>query len=134
MFDYKTWYDALLKPAWTPPGSTIGLIWSILYPIIAISIIFVVYKYWKGEISRTVLIVFLSNLVFNLLFTPIQFGLKNLWLAAIDILLVLGTIIASMILAWPYFRLLSLAQIPYLIWVATATTLQLSITWMNRGR
>lgn len=134
MFDYKTWYDALLKPSWTPPGSTIGLIWSILYPIILASVIFVIYKYWKGELSRTVLVVFLLNLVFNLLFTPIQFGLKNLWLAAADILLVLGTIVASMVLVWPSFRYLALAQLPYLVWVSTATVLQLSITWSNRGK
>lgn len=134
MFDYKTWYDALLKPSWTPPGSTIGLIWSILYPIIAASVIYVIYKYWKGELSRTVLVVFLLNLLFNLLFTPIQFGLKNLYLATADILLVLGTIIVGMILTWSNFRLLALAQLPYLIWVSTATILQLSITWLNRGR
>lgn len=134
MFDYKTWYDALLKPSWTPPGSTIGLIWSILYPIIAASVVYVIYKYWKGELSQTVLVVFLLNLFFNLLFTPIQFGLKNLYLASVDILLVLATIIASIVLVWPNFRYLALAQLPYLIWVATATILQLSITWMNRGK
>jgi hypothetical protein len=24
--DFRTWYDALAKPAWTPPPGTIGLI------------------------------------------------------------------------------------------------------------
>ncbi|MEI8361385.1 MAG: TspO/MBR family protein [bacterium] len=134
MFNYQGWYDALSKPSWTPPGSTIGLIWTILYPIILASFVFVVYKYFKGELSRTVLAVFVLNLVFNLAFTPIQFGLKNLSLAAVDILLVLATIIASIFLVWPTFRLLAIAQIPYLLWVSTATILQLSITWMNRSK
>ncbi|WP_145100755.1 TspO/MBR family protein [Anatilimnocola aggregata] len=34
---------------------------------------------------------------------------------------------------WPHFRWVALAQVPYLIWVATATVLQLSITAMNWG-
>ena len=31
--DWRQWYDALEKPAWTPPPATVGLIWQVLYPI-----------------------------------------------------------------------------------------------------
>ncbi len=51
-----------------------------------------------------------------------------------DGLVVLGTIVWMIVPVWPHYRWVSLAQIPYLIWVLTATVLQLSITAMNWGR
>jgi len=33
---------------------------------------------------------------------------------------------------WQRVRWVALVNIPYLLWVAFATVLQLSITWMNR--
>lgn len=126
------WYFDLVKPTWTPPGETIGLIWSILYPVIIFCFIWVSYKYFKGQIPSVIFWVFLANLIANLIFSPIQFWLQNLPLATLDILAVLGTIIAGMVLVFPYSKLIFALQIPYLVWVATATVLQISITWMNR--
>ncbi|MFN6106570.1 MAG: aminotransferase class V-fold PLP-dependent enzyme [Planctomycetaceae bacterium] len=68
----------------------------------------------------------------NVHFTPIQFGLRNLDLAAVDIVVVWGSLVWLIVAIWPHFRWVSVAQIPYLIWVSIATVLQLSITWNNR--
>lgn len=127
------WYDALVKPTWTPDGGTIGLIWTVLYPVITVSIGFVFVQAVRGKIPRLVAVPFVVNLIANLIFTPIQFGLRSLPLASIDILVVLGTIVWSMAAVWPHYRWVAVAQIPYLVWVGIATVLQLSITWMNWG-
>ena len=71
------------------------------------------------------------NLFFNFIFTPIQFGLKNLWLAAADILLVIFTLAWAMKIIWPYFKWVTYAQLPYLAWGLFATILQLTITALN---
>jgi translocator protein len=126
------WYNALQKPTWTPSGSTIGTIWSILYPIIFVSLVIVVVQVVRKRLPWQVLLPFGINLVANLVFTPIQFGLRNLTLASVDILIVWGSIIWMMVSVWKTYPWLSLAQLPYLIWVSIATFLQLSITWMNR--
>jgi translocator protein len=52
----------------------------------------------------------------------------------LDILIVLGTIVWMIVAIWPRYRWVALAQVPYLVWVATATVLQLSITSMNWGK
>jgi tryptophan-rich sensory protein len=75
---------------------------------------------------------FLLNIIFNLLYTPIQFGLKNNYLASIDIILVLGTLIWALIAIYPLVRWIAIVNIPYLLWVSFATILQLTITWINR--
>ncbi len=128
------WYNSLAKPSWTPPPATIGLIWQILYPVIFITFGFVLVQALRGKLPWSVALPFAINLVANLMFTPIQFGMRNLPLASADILIVLATIVWMMIAVWPHYRWVALAQVPYLLWVSTATVLQLSITAMNWGR
>ena len=126
------WYEELAKPAWAPPAPVFGIVWSILYPIIIIAYGYVIYRVVRGEFPPALLLPILLNVVANVAFTPIQFGLRNLWLAEIDIIVVLATIIWSMIAIWPHARWASLALTPYLVWVMIATALQSSITWLNR--
>lgn len=126
------WYAKLVKPEWAPPSWLFGPVWTVLYAIIAVTFGSVFYRAFKGEISFAVALPFILNLVFNFLFTPIQFGLKNNLLAAIDIVLVLGTLIWALIAIWPHMRWVVYANIPYLLWVSFATVLQLTITIMNR--
>ncbi len=125
-------YAALIKPTWSPPGWLFGPVWSVLYVIIALTFGRVFFLAWQGQVSFLVALPFILNLVFNFSFTWIQFGLKNNYLASIDILLVLGTIIWAMIVIFPHSRILAYAQIPYLLWVSFATVLQLTITYLNR--
>jgi tryptophan-rich sensory protein len=75
---------------------------------------------------------FAINLAANLAFTRIQFGLRNLPLAAVDILLIWGTILWMMAAVWRHSPWVAVAQGPYFVWVSIATVLQLSMTWMNR--
>jgi tryptophan-rich sensory protein len=77
---------------------------------------------------------FAINLVANLVFTPLQFGLRNLHLAAIDILVMWATILWMMIAVWSHYKWIAVAQVPYFVWVSIATVLQLSITWANWER
>ena len=132
--DWMTWYNGLAKPSWTPAPGTIGLIWQILYPIIAVTFGFVFVQTWRGKIGWKIALPFAINLVANLIFTPIQFGARNLPLAAVDILIVWSTIIWMSVAIWKHYRWVSLAQIPYFVWVSLATVLQLSITAMNWGK
>ena len=82
---WMEWYDRLVKPTWTPAPATIGLIWRILYPIILASFGFVFVQTFRGEVGWMVALPFAINLVANLIFTPIQFGMRNLPLATADI-------------------------------------------------
>ncbi|MBI5126599.1 MAG: tryptophan-rich sensory protein [Candidatus Taylorbacteria bacterium] len=129
------WYSQLIKPSWSPPSWIFGPVWTVLYAIIAISFGTVFYKVFTRQIPWIVALPFVLNLVFNFLFTPLQFGLKNNLLSAIDILLVLGTLIWSLWAIWHTtadVRWVVYVNIPYLLWVSFATVLQLTITYLNR--
>jgi len=128
------WYKNLIKPSWAPPNWIFGPVWSVLYVIIFITFGFVLYKAFTHKISWLITLPFILNLIFNFAFTPIQFGLKNNFLAMIDILLVLLTLIwalVSIFKIYPEFSWIVYLNIPYLLWVLFATVLQITITYLN---
>ena len=127
------WYESLYRPTWTPDPATISLIWQILYPIIAFSFSYVFLRALRAKIPWSVALPFAINLVANLSFTPLLFGARSLILASVDIVIVLATIIWGMTLIWRHHRWVAIAQVPYLIWVTIATSLQLAITYMNES-
>ena len=143
-------YEELIKPFFAPPAWLFGPVWTVLYIIIAISFGYVFLMYMrrkrlhhplvkggrggisqKREITWLITLPFLLNLIFNFLFTPIQFGLKNNILASIDILLTVGTLIWALLIIFPIKRWVTYVNIPYLLWGLFATTLQISITYLN---
>jgi len=129
--DAYSWYQQLNKPFWAPPSWVFGPVWTFLYVIIAVSFGAVFYKTARRQLPRRIALPFVLNLIFNLAYTPIQFGLQNNILASADIILVLATLVWSFGLIWPRMRWVAYANIPYLVWVLIATVLQFSITILN---
>ena len=139
-----SWYAALTKPSWAPPSWLFGPVWTFLYILIFISFGKVFLLFFQKKIPFIVALPFMLNIFFNLIFTPIQFGLKNNGLAAADILLVLATLIWALFAIYsfglklhiqtgaPTYAWIIYANIPYLLWVLFATILQLTITYLNK--
>lgn len=88
-------------------------------------------KFFRKELPFIVVLPFLINLIANIAFTPVQFGLRSLVGAAVCIIITWITIIWSMVAIWPHNRTIALLFIPYLLWVSLASVLQLSITTSN---
>ena len=128
----SSYYAKLKKPFWAPPRWLFGPVWLGLYIIIFASFGYVFYLYFRNIIPFIILLPFILNLIFNFLFTPIQFGLKNNWLATADILLTVGTLLWAIIAIYPYASWVSYANIPYALWGIFATVLQINITLANR--
>ncbi len=124
-------YAELIKPTWAPPSWLFGPVWSVLYVIIILSFGRVFIMAFQKAIPFMVALPFILNIIFNLAFTPLQFGLKNNLLASIDILLVLVTLVWALVAIYPHSRAITFWNLPYLAWVCFATVLQLTITFLN---
>jgi tryptophan-rich sensory protein len=129
--DTTSWYRSLNKPSWAPQEWVFGTVWSILYPIIFAVNVYIVILLTKGKINISVAIPFWLNLFFNVIFTPLQFGLRNNVLAMVDIYLILATIIWAIVVIFPISKIAAIAFVPYLIWVTIATALQTYIAFRN---
>ena len=132
MSEQFEWYASLAKPSWAPPEWLFGPVWTVFYIVIAVTFSMIAYRFWKGQVSFMVFLPFILNIIFNLSFSPIQFGLRNNWLAAIDIVLVWITLVWALMVIRPLVPWIAYANIPYLLWVSFASMLQFSITWLNR--
>ncbi len=126
------WYSTLIKPTWSPPSWVFGPVWTFLYVLIAVSFGKVFIMGWQKQIGVMVVLPFILNLFFNFIFTYLQFGLKNNFLAAVDIALVWSTLVWAMFAIYPYAKWIAYIQVPYLLWVTFATILQFTITYLNR--
>ncbi|MFN3188678.1 MAG: TspO/MBR family protein [Candidatus Paceibacteria bacterium] len=127
----SSWYQELIKPTWAPPAWLFGPVWSVLYVIIFATFTYVAYRYLKGTLPFIVFLPFVLNIIFNVAFSPIQFGLQNNLLAFIDIILVLVTLFWALLVIHPYAPWVTYLNIPYLLWVSFATILQANITYLN---
>jgi len=87
----------------------------------------------KSAMTMSGSILFLLNLIFNFLFTTIQFKLRNFALAAVDVLAVWATLVWALVAIWPVAPWVAYLNLPYLAWVTFASVLQITIVLINRG-
>jgi tryptophan-rich sensory protein len=63
----------------------------------------VLIELYRNNIGFIIVLPFILNIIFNILFTPIQFKLRNNVLASIDILLLIITLIWLMVSIYTYY-------------------------------
>lgn len=124
-----SYFDKINIPIITVPKNLFGIIWIILYILIAISIYIVSNSnyYNLKEYKKNLL----YNYIFNQLFTIIFFCFKNPFLAFIDCLL---TLLTSLFLYYETKEINKKASyflIPYVIFLIYASILSLSIYFVN---
>lgn len=126
-----TWYAALEKPSFNPPNWIFGPVWTTLYTMMGISL----YLVWraKSKMSNSQsLKIFAAQLFLNAIWTPVFFGMKQLFAAFIIIVLLWLMIIATIVSFRKLNRLAAALLIPYLLWVSFASVLNFSLWLMNR--
>jgi len=129
--DYGQQYGEFRKPSWAPPAWLFGPVWAVLYIGIAWSFALVFYGAVEGLFPAVVAIPFVLNLIFNFLFTPLEFRLRNRILAFIDVSLTLVTLAWALIAIAPWWSPVVWVNIPYLAWVIFATILEGTVMAMN---
>ena len=125
-----TWYEALAKPAWTPPAAVFGPVWTVLYTGMAVAAWRVWDRHgWAG--ARGALTAYGVQLAVNCAWSPIFFGAHQIG-AGLAVIFALDAAVLATILA---FRRLDRAAaailVPYLAWCLYATTLNAGILALN---
>lgn len=124
------WYASLNKPPLNPPGWIFGPVWTVLYVLMAAAA-GLVWSRVGWTRAAGALLLFFGQLLLNAAWSPLFFGLQSPGLALVDIVLLWGAIVATII---SFHRLLPLAGwmlVPYLAWVSFATYLNFMIWQLN---
>ncbi|PIV90673.1 TspO protein [Candidatus Gracilibacteria bacterium CG17_big_fil_post_rev_8_21_14_2_50_48_13] len=125
-----TWYAGLAKPFFTPPSWIFGPVWTLLYAAMGVSA-YLLWMHRERPYARKALVVYGVQLVFNLAWSLVFFGLQQLIGGAVVILLLLGLIVYLTVLAFRVQKTAGWLLVPYLAWVSFATLLNISLAILN---
>jgi tryptophan-rich sensory protein len=128
---YRDWYLAQNQPFFAPPPEVFGIAWGIIYPLMAIALVYTLYLVFKKRIPVGFLGLYILNIALNLTFTPTLITTRDNILISLHIILVLGTLAWLMLFAWRFSKIIFLLLLPYLLWGIFATILQVSLTALN---
>ncbi len=128
MFPPDLWYASLHKPAWNPPAAVFAPVWTLLYLTMGAA----GWLVWRrAGWSMPTFQPYLVQLLLNMLWTPVFFGLH----APMTALIVSVALAASILWTMRRFATVSSAAalllLPYLGWVAFATVLTAWIAFHN---
>lgn len=128
-----TWYPTLTKPSFNPPNWAFPIAWSLLYTMmgIAAGLVWSSIDY-EPELVKKALIFFVIQLVLNSLWSILFFGLKNPFLALIEIILLWLVIYETYFKFKKINKFAGFLFIPYLLWVSFAAVLNANIWYLNR--
>jgi len=127
------YYEGIRKPTWNPPSWVFGPTWSLLYTLMGIAA-WLVWREggWSGA-SGLALLVFLVHLPVNTVWSVLFFGMRRPDWAGVEVVLLWGFILATILLFWQVRPLAGALLVPYLLWVSFAAFLNLTIWRLNRG-
>lgn len=122
--DAGTFYAQLVRPAWAPPGSVFGPVWSVLYLLMGIAA-WLVWREQNADQRGAALTLFVAQLCANALWSWLFFAWRNGAFAFAEVLVLLALIAATTTVFWRIRRLAGVLMLPYLAWVGLASAL----TW-----
>jgi tryptophan-rich sensory protein len=121
-FPPGAWYEALEKPALTPPNWIFAPVWSALYVCIAVA----GWLVWQSGQRGLPIGLWVAQLLLNAAWSWLFFGLHLPGVAFAEIVLLWATIVSTIAV---FSRIRALAaglMLPYLAWVSLAA-------WLNWG-
>lgn len=126
------WYSGLRLPSWTPPGTTIGIVWTILYILATISALIIFNKRTeKKKRIKMIMSFFAVNAVLNVTWSLLFFNLHLINMAVYEAALLGISVVIISALCWQISRAASLLLVPYAAWVAFATYLTYIVSSLN---
>lgn len=125
-----TWYETLNRPPFTPPAWVFAPAWTILYTMMFVSL-FIVIREKTFENKTNAIILFLTQLLFNFLWSPTFFYWHNIKMAFIIIILLLIFLVATIAFFYRISKLSAFLLIPYLLWICFAIYLNFGFMVMN---
>lgn len=125
------WYAGLIKPSWTPPPFLFPIAWTILYILMAIAL----WRLWDrvtpSPARQSAIGWFFAQLVLNAAWSPVFFGWHGIKTGLAVIVALLIAIVATIVASRRVDRVAAALLLPYLAWVAYATTINAGVVALN---
>ncbi len=116
------WYNSI-KPEITPPNWVFPVVWNILFILIAVALYFSWINSKNKKDKKKIIAVFGINFILNIFWSILYFGLKNPFVAFIEIFFLWASIMFMIYASYRINKLAGYLLIPYLLWVSFAVIL-----------
>lgn len=126
----QSFYTDLVQPAWAPPASVFGPVWTALYALMAIAA-WLVWRRGGFRSHPVALALFLAQLVLNALWTWLFFVWHLGAWALLDIVVLWLLVASTMVLFWRVRAMAGVLLLPYLLWVSFAAALNYAVWQLN---
>ena len=123
----EPWYSEILLPSFNPPSWVFGPVWTTLYIFMSIA----AWSAWKQTSDKKILQIYFIHLFFNSMWSVIFFGFHQIFLALINLVIILVFIIWLMRIYYQVNKISFLLMIPYLLWSSYALILNGTIFYLN---
>ena len=124
----EPWYSELSKPVFTPPDWVFGPVWTLLY----LSMTIAIWSVWnKNFRNLNIVYIYFIHLFFNTTWSIIFFGLNNLVLSLINLVILILFIVYLIIKFKEISKLSFYLMIPYLVWCCFALILNSTLVYLN---
>jgi tryptophan-rich sensory protein len=126
-----TWYNGLRKPSLAPPNWVFAPAWTTLYLLMGVSLYLILNAELEKNETRRSIAVFSIQLLLNISWSYLFFGLRSILLGLIGITLLWIAIVLTIISSSKVSRPAALLLIPYLAWVSFASYLNYMLLILN---
>lgn len=125
------YYQVLNKPSWNPPDWLFPPAWTLFFLLMGIALYLVVMQWNENKLVKGALAVFGVQLLLNLAWSALFFGLHSPLFALVDIVLLWFAIVLTIVKFRAISPLAGNLLIPYLLWVSFASFLNFTIWQLN---
>ena len=125
------WYLGLAKPDLTPPDWVFGPVWFVLFTFMGIALFLVWSKKEENEVVPVALGIFAAQLLLNVLWSLMFFGLQSPAVGFVVIVALWFMILFTILFFYRISRFAGLVLVPYILWVSFAMYLNFWIYWLN---
>lgn len=126
------WYRTVVKPDWNPPDWLFGPVWTTLFVLMGISA-WLVWKPAGLKEASTPLSLFAVQLILNVAWSWIFFGMHKIGWAVVEIVILWLAILATTVAFFRRSKPAGCLLVPYLGWVTFASVLNFTIWRLNSG-
>ena len=123
----EPWYSEILLPSFNPPSWVFGPVWTILYIFMSVA----AWSAWNKTSEKKILLIYFIHLFFNSIWSIIFFGFHQIFIALVDLGIILIFIIWLMKIYYQLNKISFLLMIPYLLWSSYALILNGTIFYLN---
>ena len=123
----EPWYSEIILPSFNPPSWVFGPVWTTLYIFMSVA----AWSAWEKTSDKKILKIYFIHLFFNSIWSVIFFGFHQIFIALIDLGIILIFIIWLIKIYYQVNKISFLLMIPYLLWCSYALILNGTIFYLN---